>query len=163
MKQEMTNNTLSRNVLEAIHQSNIENLSSLIDANSIENSDKDGRTALLHAVLSKNLKVMKYLITLGCQINVSDKNGWSPLHYAAQSGNLEMAQILIDSKIQVDMVDHYGNTALGRAVFNSKGDGEMIKLLLKNGADPNLSNNAGISPLKLANTIANYDVKQFFK
>lgn len=38
----------------------------------------------------------------------------------------------------------------------------MIGLLRRNGANPNLMNNYGVSPLKLAMQIANYDVKRFF-
>lgn len=43
-----------------------------------------------------------------------------------------------------------------------EGRGEIIKLLILNGADPNNANSSGITPYKLAHTIANYNVKQFF-
>jgi len=48
-------------------------------------------------------------------------------------------------------------------VFSSRGVGEVIKLLRAHGADPNAQNARGMSPLKLARTIANFDVRQFFK
>jgi ankyrin repeat protein len=48
------------------------------------------------------------------------------------------------------------------AVFYSKGAGETITLLRKKGADDNLANNHGVTPLALAKTISNFDVLKFF-
>ena len=62
----------------------------------------------------------------------------------------------------VDVADEHGNTPLFRAVFESKGRGEMVKLLLSRGAGPDLCNAHGVSPRIVADTIANFDVKQFF-
>lgn len=47
-------------------------------------------------------------------------------------------------------------------MFPSRGRGEIIKLLLEYGADKDRVNNHGVSPYALAQTIANYDVRQFF-
>jgi uncharacterized protein len=46
--------------------------------------------------------------------------------------------------------------------FLLPGKGEMIRLLLDAGADRNLKNSSGVSPLELAATIGNYDVRQLF-
>jgi ankyrin repeat protein len=62
----------------------------------------------------------------------------------------------------VDAVNSYGNTPLFTAVFNSRGLGELIKLLRHHGADPWHPNNTGQTPTGLARLIANYDVAQFF-
>jgi uncharacterized protein len=62
----------------------------------------------------------------------------------------------------VDSEDIHGNTPLWRAVFNSRGRGDLIELLLSSGADRGHRNKRGKTPLDLANTIANYDVAQFF-
>jgi ankyrin repeat protein len=70
--------------------------------------------------------------------------------------------LLINSGAKVDAADKYGNTPLGRATFNSRGRGEVIRILLDHGANRDLPNKSGVSPVKLANTIGNYDVKQFF-
>jgi len=63
----------------------------------------------------------------------------------------------------VDPQDSHGNTPLSTAVFNSRGNGELIKLLREHGADPYLKNNHGVSPLGLSRNIANYGVAQFFR
>ena len=68
-----------------------------------------------------------------------------------------------DIAARVDLKDSNGNTALFRAVFNSKGEGTIIKQLLASGSDPDQKNNHGVSPRILADTIGNYDVKQYFR
>lgn len=62
----------------------------------------------------------------------------------------------------MDAVNSYGNTPLFTAVFNSRGHGELIKLLRHHGADPSRPNSTGQTPIGLARLIANYDVAQFF-
>ena len=57
----------------------------------------------------------------------------------------------------------YGNTALIRAVSSFRGDGRIIKLLLAKGADRNKKNNYGISALKHARNVANYDIISLFE
>jgi ankyrin repeat protein len=52
---------------------------------------------------------------------------------------------------------------LSHAVFESRGRGEMIRLLLSFGADKALKNKHGVSPENLARTIANYDVSIFLR
>jgi hypothetical protein len=51
---------------------------------------------------------------------------------------------------------------LWTAVFNSHGDGTLIRLLRDRGADPRAENSRGQSPLGLARLIANYPVAAFF-
>jgi ankyrin repeat protein len=60
--------------------------------------------------------------------------GNSALHYAAQEYHCEMARLLLDSGASVDIQDKHGNTSLWRAVFNSRGRGDVISILLKAGA-----------------------------
>ena len=60
------------------------------------------------------------------------------------------------------LADSYGNTALFRAVFASKGEGEVIKLLRAAGADPYATNSHGASPLSLAQSIANFNIAVHF-
>jgi uncharacterized protein len=102
------------------------------------------------------------LLEFGAQVDVQDESGNSALYYAAQGYFPELATMLISRGAAVDIQDQYGNTPLWRAVFNSAGRGELISILLKAGADRNHRNQRGKSPLELANTIANFNVTQFF-
>jgi ankyrin repeat protein len=74
-----------------------------------------------------------------------------------------MAKLLLDHGAAADAQDAHGNTPLSHAVFESRGRGEMIRLLLSFGADKALKNKHGVSPENLARTIANYDVSIFLR
>jgi uncharacterized protein len=127
------------------------------------NVDRAGRSPLHYAAQEQDFNRVKGLIEEGEDVNLADRNGWTPLHFAAQSNNAEIAQLLLDCGALVDPRDDHGNTPLFRAVFNSRGRGELIELLRKRGASPISKNESGVSPTRLARTIANYNVAEFFR
>ena len=55
-----------------------------------------------------------------------------------------------------------GCNAGGGGFFVPRGNGEMIALLRRFGADTSLKIESGVSPVSLARTIGNYNVRQFF-
>jgi uncharacterized protein len=124
--------------------------------------DKEGRIPLHYAALANDADAVSKLLTEGADPNVADQLGFTPLHFAAQEGASAAAQILLAAGAQVDAANSYGNTPLFTAVFNSRGRGELIRLLRRHGADPRHPNNAGQTPAGTARLIANYDVAQFF-
>jgi len=129
----------------------------------IDDLDRDGRTPLFISVGYGYGEISAELIHSGANVNARDKNLETPLHFAAREYRVAVAKLLLEHSAQVDAQDFHGNTALFRAVFDSKGRGEMIALLLSRKADRHLKNKHGVSPYDLAQTIANYDVKQFLR
>jgi ankyrin repeat protein len=130
--------------------------------NPLEAVDRYRRTALHYAALNNDLAEVGRLLDAGFAPTTADKAGWTPLHFAAQEYAGGAAKLLIQHGALVDAQDSHGNTPLAKAVFYSQGRGELIRLLREAGADPQLKNKHGVSPVKLARTIANYDVRQFF-
>lgn len=124
--------------------------------------DEYGRTPLHCAVISHDVTKVRELLASGANPCAQDDNGWTPLHFAAQNYLPEIAALLIQHGAAVDAQDTHGNTPLSRAVFDSRGRGEIIAVLRRAGADSTRVNTHGVSPLSLARTIANYDVEQFF-
>ena len=124
--------------------------------------DRAGRTLLHYAAADADVEQVRQLLASGLDPAAVDDDGWTPLHFAAQCNSAEIAKLLLDAGATVDAKDAFGNTPLFKAVFNSKGEGNLIKLLRAHGADPFVLNKHQISPLKLARTIANFDVRQFF-
>lgn len=124
--------------------------------------DKDGRSLLTYAVLENDILATETLIKNGANINLSDNNGWTPLHFSVSEHFIEITKVLLENGAEVNAKDTYGNTIISRGTFTSKGRGEIIKLLLSYGADPEIANDSGVNALSLAKTIGNYDIIQFF-
>jgi len=124
--------------------------------------DSAGRSELHYAVVDRNLERVKELVRQGMKVNFADRNGWTALHFAVQNNDAETARFLLDSGAAVDPKDSYGNTPLLTAVFNSRGNGELIELLRQRGADAESKNKSGVSPVSLARNIGNYNIAQFF-
>lgn len=131
------------------------------EGSDINAQDKDKRTPLIQATIDNQIDKMIILIRNGANVNIQDSLGYTALHYASQNFLIDACKLLLENKATVDIQDIHGNTPLFRAVFNSKGRGEIIGLLRSFGADINLNNRHGVSPLQLANTIGNFDIKQF--
>jgi ankyrin repeat protein len=150
-------------LLTAIDRNDVETVSRLLrEGTDPDLVDSDGRTALMYSVTQGRDELVALLLQSKANPNAQDKNGFSALHFAAQDFRALAAKALLNAGAQVDLKDRFGNTALWRAVFHSRGRGEIIEMLLKNGADRFVKNNSDVSPIDLAQTIANYDVKQFF-
>jgi uncharacterized protein len=150
-------------IFSAIYRNDLESVKEFTrDRTVLEVRDRAGRTPLINAALGGKVELLHLLLSLGADCNASDKAGFTPLHFAAQDYLEEIANLLIDHGAVVDARDEHGNTPLGKAVFNSRGRGEIIKLLRDHDADPRATNKHGVSPLSLSKTIANYPVAQFF-
>ncbi len=90
-----------------------------------------------------------------------DSNGLTPLMYCIQNERSKMIDYLLEKEIDINKQDNVGNTALFYAVFKSKDKIELIEKLLTKGADMNMANKASVTPLSLANSMANEKISNF--
>lgn len=151
-------------IFKAASTRNFDELKKLIEAGeAIDSRDASGRTPLIYAVVDKDAELIAFLIDQGADVNAADSQGWTALHFASQSYDDKTVGSLLRRGAQIDPQDHDGNTPLHKAIFNSRGRGEVISLLLAHKANRNLKNKHGVSPLELANKIANFDVAKFLK
>lgn len=79
--------------------------------------------------------------------NQANERGFSPLILACYSGNYDMVAFLINNKVDVNYNSSEGTALMSATV---KGNIKMVELLLKNNANPNLTNQAGITALMYA-------------
>jgi len=157
-------NRSHRPVIEAVLARDPSRLRTAIEAGGdVDERDRDGRTALHHACIQNDRPLVDLLLAFNAQVASADSAGWTPLHFAARNHQVDIAGALLESGAPVDAADSHGSTPLFRAVFESRGRGDMIEFLLRAGADRDRKNNHGTSPADLAATIANYDVKQWFR
>lgn len=135
------------------------NVDLIIDTNEV---NREKQSLAFTSIAKENLFALKLLADRGADLNIKDRGGWSLLHLAASFRNFEICSFLIEHGADVNAKDGFGCNVIFRAAFSSRGEGEIIKLLLAAGADPTIKNNHGVSAIDVANRIANYNVKQFF-
>lgn len=95
-----------------------------------------GPTALILAANKGNLEIASLLLAKGADVNAAQEDGGTALIEATQEGgNLELIRLLIDSGADVRAKKKSGFTAL--ILASTRGELEVMKLLLKSGAEPN--------------------------
>jgi ankyrin repeat protein len=97
----------------------------------------NGDTALMIAAYLPDIPRALALITKGVEIN---RPGWTALHYAAASGSIPIIQRLLDESAFIDAESPNKTTPLMMAARS--GHAAVVKLLLEEGADPTLKNEA---------------------
>ena len=111
-----------------------------------------GMTPLLFAIRDGNAAMMRLLLDRGADINESSGNHTSPLIIALLNGQVGLATELLNRGADPNAADDYHRAALFAAIdlrnFNHEKYGdlptdgrdplELIKILLKKGANPNL-------------------------
>jgi ankyrin repeat protein len=83
----------------------------------------------------RDLAQIKSLLNKSVDVNVADADGTTALHWAVHWDDRQMAELLLASGMVVDQANIYGVTPLWLACTNRST--EMVKALLKAGANPN--------------------------
>jgi ankyrin repeat protein len=78
-------------------------------------------------------------------ITVLPHGYWTPLMYAARQGSSAAARVLTEAGASLDLIDPDGTSALILSIIN--GHFDTAALLLAKGADPNLADSTGMTPL----------------
>jgi ankyrin repeat protein len=110
----------------------------LLDAKSIPClSNEDISLALSYACEGGNSNAVALLLSRRPDVNTRTR-GATPLHYAVQEEHVEVVRLLLEnSGIDIDAVVGFWGTSLQIAAY--KNFTEIAKLLLENGANPNLN------------------------
>ena len=108
----------------AVEAGNVEKLERMV--NSI---DRTGETPLHKATQLGNLKMVKYLIKAGAQMEEKNSKGKTSLHLAAVYGKSEIVKHLIEKGAMIEAQTNNGRTPLHLAKTP-----EVAKYLIDNGA-----------------------------
>ena len=116
----------------------------LVDAGAnLELQNKYGRTPLHEASLINNPNIAKTLLDARANAEAQDKEDRTPLHLAARYGTANTIKVLVDAGANLESRNHRGQTPLNYTIFiNENINLEIIKALIKAGADVNTKDNA---------------------
>ena len=105
----------------------------------------DDRTPLHLATKNGRLKMARFLLDRGADIQAKNDIGESPLHLAAQNNARDTAALLLDRGAYIQARDKHGNTPLHDAAWKNARD--MAAWLVERGADITVKDNDGNTPL----------------
>ncbi|XP_060576516.1 uncharacterized protein LOC132733823 isoform X21 [Ruditapes philippinarum] len=109
--------------------------------------DNQGKTPLMKAIECNQEKCVKLLLEHKVDINVTDKDKNTALHLAVKEGNTAMVALLVRYGAKVNVKNKDGRTPLILSVQDPSKRDEPTRILLENGADPNLVDNEQRSAL----------------
>lgn len=112
----------------------------------VRNSHKS--TPLHEAATNDKKEVLEFLLTNGANVDARDKNGRTPLHEAIVSGAEDAVALLVGYRANVNAQDLKGLTPIGAATEDDI-DKKIVSVLVNAGADVNITNCNGDTPLHL--------------
>lgn len=141
-------------LLVATHANQVEAAKALIEAGADVNArDNIEDSPYLYAGARGHLEILKLTLAHGADLNSINRYGGTALIPASERGHVETVRTLIEAGVDVDHVNKLQWTALLEAII--LGDGgerhrQIVDLLVKAGADVNLADGKGVTPLQHA-------------
>ena len=119
--------------------------------------------ALVGMVGFQLINYFVHLVPTGLEVKPREKSpeGVRALFYAIEKSNLVYAQKVLQMNFDCNLQHDNGYTALAYAAM--KGNGRMVELLLRNGADPTVVTKEGDSPVELALRLGHSEVADILK
>ena len=120
-------------------------------------TDENGNGIAKNLARSGSNEALAVLLDKKVEINTPDKEGMLPIHYAVKYRHPKTVAMLVSANNDINAKENsFGNTPLHLAAIN--GDAWSYKILLKNGANTNITNNNNKKPLDYAIKYGHTDV-----
>ena len=138
-------------LIAAAYQNNLPIADLLIQAGAdVNTQDSTRQSAYLIATSEGYLDLLLRTLQAGADVHSKDSYNGTGLIRAAERGHVEIIQELLQTEIDIDHVNNLGWTALLEAIILGNGGPrhtEVVRLLVHAGADVNLADSNGITPL----------------
>ncbi|MDI1284771.1 MAG: ankyrin repeat domain-containing protein [Reyranella sp.] len=140
-----------RALIEATRRNDIEAARRLIAAGTSVNAQDENRdSAFLLAGAEGRLEILKLTLQAGANLRSTNRYGGTALIPACHHGHIDTVRELLRTTIDVNHINRLGWTALLETVILGNGGStyvEITRLLITGGADVNLGDNQGVTPL----------------
>ena len=118
-----------------------------------------GGTAFAAAVQNSHLDVVKYLASLGADMEIPIHDGATPIFIACYRGNMEIVRFLCSQMVNLEKPNANGNTPFAIAAQHRRLD--IAEALLQHGVNIAPVNKKGSTPFFFACQEGNLDVVKF--
>lgn len=139
--------------IEAVKAGDVQKLNELLEDiphlavdNVLKTRDKDGKTLLIMASAKGDAEMVEFLLEQDVSIKQVDINAKTALDYATQSNNKEIMNLISEEQKH-----------LNKMLLMSVGEYVYAKAFLDDGADPNVKDEYGRTPLILAASFGSAD------
>jgi len=112
--------------------------------------DKIQDSAFLLAGALGHTEIVRLALAAGANLKLTNRYGGTALIPACHYGHVDTVRLLLGSAMDVDHVNNLGWTALLEAIILGDGGArhtEIVRLLLRHRANPNLADRQGVTPL----------------
>ena len=154
-------------LLVATHENRIDAARALIEAGADVNAkDAINDSPYLYAGASGHLAILRLTLSHGADLKSTNRYGGTSLIPACERGHVETVRTLIAAGVAVDHVNNLGWTGLLEAIILSDG-GQAHQLIVKDliaaGADVNLADRDGVTPLRHARNRGYAKIEQMLR
>ncbi|XP_074987120.1 fibronectin type 3 and ankyrin repeat domains protein 1 isoform X4 [Caretta caretta] len=116
----------------------------------VNQKNGSGKDSLMLACFAGHLDIVKYLREQGASWEVRDLGGCSALHWAVDGGHCDVIEWMINDGCQVDTKDTVLEWTPLMRVSAVTGNKDVASLLIEAGADVNMKDKDGKTPLMVA-------------
>ncbi|KAK6503298.1 hypothetical protein TWF481_008325 [Arthrobotrys musiformis] len=115
-----------------------------------DSKDNSGRSPLSYAAANKDKKPAELLLReKSVNPDLQDNSGRTPLSHAAEACETKATVVLLlERNVKLDVEDDEGKTPLSYAT--ERGHGEVTKMLVERGSDPEKKDRKGLSPFYIS-------------
>jgi OmpA family/Ankyrin repeats (3 copies) len=155
----IVDNKSGEELFDAVEKNQVEQVRDMIKRGVGLNFERKDETTLIVAIRNYRTEIARMLLEAGADPEFAEsKYGATPLLWAVQMSDYDTLELLIDKyKVNVNKRSKSNHSSLHVAANFGQSNG-LTKLLLKAGANPNVINDKGESPLDIARKLKKFDI-----